>query len=415
MSSQTDQPADPGRTGSEVYLQHMMREIPDNIYFKDVQGRFLLINHAQARYFKLTDPAEALGKTDFDFFSDEHARQAREDEQAVMTSGVPLVGKEEKETWPDGRITWVSTTKQPLRDAEGNITGTFGISRDITAMKEAETRAARYARQLAENHEQIIKDLALAGELQTALLPGKYPVFPVGAEAEVSDLQFAHIHHPSGMVGGDFFSVLPVSPTKAGIFLCDGMGHGVRAAMLSAMISVIYNQRAHHSANPAACLSEIDHGIRAQLKAHPDILFATAVCLVVDSASGLIEYANAGHQTPWIIRRASGIVEPISRDPSLKNPALGLVEHARFRAGHGNLNPGDRLILCTDGLIEASNDADELFGELELEGALHTFAHQSPGEMLNSVMASARAFCQRQTFEDDVCMLCVERRDTRAT
>jgi len=84
-----------------------------------------------------------LGKTDFDLFTEEHAREAYEDEQAILRTGQPLVGKEEKETWPDGRITWVSTTKMPYRDSQGRIIGTFGSSRDITERKLAEEELRR--------------------------------------------------------------------------------------------------------------------------------------------------------------------------------------------------------------------------------------------------------------------------------
>ncbi len=116
----------------------LVRTIPDCIYFKDRQSRFVRINESMAKLFGLRDPAEAVGKTDFDVFSDEHARQAYLDEQRAMETGEPIIGLEEKETWPDGRVTWVSTTKIPLRDAEGKITGLVGISRDITANKTLE-------------------------------------------------------------------------------------------------------------------------------------------------------------------------------------------------------------------------------------------------------------------------------------
>jgi PAS domain S-box-containing protein len=116
----------------------LMDNVPDAIYFKDAESRFTLINQAQACRFGLSDPAQAVGKTDFHFFTEEHARPAYEDEQTIIRSGQPLVGKEEKETWPDGRVGWVSTTKMPLRDQEGRIVGTFGISRDITERKLAE-------------------------------------------------------------------------------------------------------------------------------------------------------------------------------------------------------------------------------------------------------------------------------------
>src|SRR5688572_23290396 len=105
-----------------------MDHVPDSIYFKDRQSRFIRINQAMVKRFSLADASEALGKTDFDFFGAEHAQVAFDDERRMMESGEAIVGKEEKEVWPDGRIIWVSTTKMPLRDTRGHIVGTFGVS-----------------------------------------------------------------------------------------------------------------------------------------------------------------------------------------------------------------------------------------------------------------------------------------------
>lgn len=121
-------------------LGSLLKAMPDHIYFKDRQSRFVRINDAMARRFGVRDPSELVGKTDFDVFSEEHARQAYDDEQRIMDTGQPLVGVEEKETWADGRITWVSTTKVPLRDKDGNIVGMVGVSRDITGHKCAEEK-----------------------------------------------------------------------------------------------------------------------------------------------------------------------------------------------------------------------------------------------------------------------------------
>ena len=124
-------------------LRTLLDSIPDRIYFKDRDSRFLMISRAVAKDFGLDDPGEGVGKKDADFFSEEHARLALEDEQAILRTGQAIIGKTEKETWNDGREGWVLTTKMPMRNADGEIVGTFGISKDITALKEAEAELAQ--------------------------------------------------------------------------------------------------------------------------------------------------------------------------------------------------------------------------------------------------------------------------------
>ena len=124
-------------------LRTLLDSIPDRIYFKDRDSRFLMISRALAKDFGLDDPGEAVGKKDADFFSEEHARLALEDEQAILETGQAIVGKTEKETWSDGRQGWVLTTKMPMRNSTGEIVGTFGISKDITALKKAEAELAQ--------------------------------------------------------------------------------------------------------------------------------------------------------------------------------------------------------------------------------------------------------------------------------
>ena len=113
-------------------LHTLMENTTDHIYFKDTESRFIRINRSLADRFGLKNPADAVHKTDFDFFTREHAQQAYQDEQNLIESGKPIEGIQEKETWPDEQDTWVSTTKVPIRDRDGRIKGTCGISRDIT-------------------------------------------------------------------------------------------------------------------------------------------------------------------------------------------------------------------------------------------------------------------------------------------
>jgi len=132
-------------------LDTLLNHSPDFIYFKDAQSRFIRVSRALAGYFGLDDPREVVGKTDVDFFDAQRAQQYRADEERIMRTGLPAINKEEEQPWPDGRVTWLSTTKVPLFDARGRVIGTFGISRDVTLQKRAaeEVRRARDAAEAA--------------------------------------------------------------------------------------------------------------------------------------------------------------------------------------------------------------------------------------------------------------------------
>lgn len=119
-------------------LSALMEHSADRIYFKDLESRFIKVSRAQAELLHLADPNDAVGKTDQDFFGPKHAHKARRDELEIIRRREPLIGMEEREEWPDGRVTWSSSTKMPLFNSAGECIGTFGISRDITQRKEAE-------------------------------------------------------------------------------------------------------------------------------------------------------------------------------------------------------------------------------------------------------------------------------------
>ncbi|MGO8765253.1 MAG: ATP-binding protein [Limisphaerales bacterium] len=142
-------------------LHSLMDKSDDIIYFKDCESRFICCSNAHAKIFNVQDAREVIGKCDSDFFTSEHAREALEDEQAIIRTGKAIVGKMEKETWPDGHVTWALTSKWPLRNGAGEIIGTFGISKDITAFKETEEK-------LNQTHKQLIDASRLAGMAEVA-------------------------------------------------------------------------------------------------------------------------------------------------------------------------------------------------------------------------------------------------------
>jgi len=127
-------------------LAHLMATSPDHIYFKDLKGRFIRVNPAKANRHGLSHPDEAIGRTDFDFLEKDHATRSAAEEQRLLTTGRPLLDREEYFAWPDGQISWMSTSRVARRDRDGRIIGLIGISRDITERKLAEEKM-RYSEQ----------------------------------------------------------------------------------------------------------------------------------------------------------------------------------------------------------------------------------------------------------------------------
>jgi PAS domain S-box-containing protein len=151
-------------------LRTLMENSPDHIYFKDAQSRFIKSSDAQARQFGVGSAEGLVGKTDFDFFSEERARCAFEDEQEIIRTGQPIIGKMERETWKHGRgESWVLTTKMPLRNKAREIIGTFGISKDITALKQTEAELS-YERDLLRTLLDSSPDTIFFKDLQSRLV-----------------------------------------------------------------------------------------------------------------------------------------------------------------------------------------------------------------------------------------------------
>ena len=147
---------EPRRELELACMSNLLSTAQERVYFKDLLSRFLLVSAGWiAAYAPGRTAAELIGKTDFDVFSDQHASAAFADEQQVIRTGEPIVGKVERETYSGQADAWVSTTKMPLRDSGGRIIGTFGISRDVTAQTRAENALARQALVLSTQNERL--------------------------------------------------------------------------------------------------------------------------------------------------------------------------------------------------------------------------------------------------------------------
>jgi sigma-B regulation protein RsbU (phosphoserine phosphatase) len=389
-------------------LKTLMDNLPDHIYFKDRESRFIAVNRAMTTLFGLEDPAEVLGKTDADLFAPEHAQAALRDEQEILHTGQPLVNMEEKETWPDGHETWVSTTKLPLRDPNGHIIGTFGLSRDITEKKRAEGKLAALARELREKNEALEQDLEMARELQQAMLPHRYPRFSHDASKEESAVRFYHFYQPSTSVSGDFFEVLKLSDTSVGVFICDVMGHGVRAALVASTVSALVGRLRDYLADPGEFLSRLNRALRSTLEYSEVPLFASAFYLLADLEKGELRYANAGHPNPLRVHCASDRAETYPLNGSKHGPALGLFEDAVYPNSQCELSPHDTLLLFTDGLFEVEGPGGDIYDYRRLLEAVNRRRELPAFELCHEIIEEVRRFSAGRRFSDDVCLVAME-------
>jgi sigma-B regulation protein RsbU (phosphoserine phosphatase) len=507
-------------------LSVLMDNIPDRIYFKDLDSRIVRNNVAHARSLGMNSPEECVGKSDSDFFSREHAERAMRDEQEIMHTGKPIIAKIERLTMRDGRQMWASATKMPWRDAAGRIIGTFGLTRDVTATKEAEEKLTQERNLLrtiidqlpsriyvkdaesrfvlnnkahldmlgskkqaevtgkttrdffpGERGEQALADdqkvfqgspivsqeksdfgaggsthwslvtkiplydlhgtllglvgishditerkhaeeelqrrttemetdLRMARQVQEAFLARPYPIFPRGVPRGQSALRFAHRYIPATTLGGDFFNILQISDHKCGVLVCDVMGHGVRAGLLTGLIRGVVEEMGPRSADPAHVIAEINLSLMPIVEQTGQPVFATVFFGVIDLTARSFCYANAGHPPPLVLHAETGQIARLA--PADPEPAAGLLADFKYSRHECSFLPGDLFVGYTDGLLEASDSSGQMFGEERLQRTLVQCRGVSGSEMSDRLLRDVQTYSGRMVFEDDVCLVAIE-------
>jgi phosphoserine phosphatase RsbU/P len=274
-----------------------------------------------------------------------------------------------------------------------------------------EERLAESTAQLRRHNTQLEADLTMAREVQQALLPQGYPVFPGGAVPGRSRLGFCHRWLPSHKVAGDFFSVFPVSETAAGVFQCDVMGHGVRAALITALLRGLLREQQALAGDPGAFLAALNRQLQALLARVGDLVFVTAVYVVADWRSGELRLANAGHPMPLHLERAAKRVT-ICTMPDGPGPALGLMPEFNYDTVCRPLVPGDAMLLYTDGIYEVVDAGGEDFGQTRLREAVAARLAQETAPLLDGLLADVEAWRPPgpEGLPDDVCLVAVDLR-----
>jgi len=244
--------------------------------------------------------------------------------------------------------------------------------------------------------ERIGAELSLATQIQASMLPHIFPAFPDRSEFDI----FASMD-PAKEVGGDFYDYFLIDDDHLCMVIADVSGKGVPAALFMMASKIILQSVAMMGLSPAGILQRTNEAICSNNEAQ---MFVTVWLGILELSTGKLTAANAGHEFP-AIRKPNGEFELFKDKHGF---VIGGMEGVRYREYELQLEPGSKLFVYTDGVAEATNKDNELFGTERMIDALNTDPQAAPQEILKNVRASVDGFVKEAEQFDDLTMLCVE-------
>jgi phosphoserine phosphatase RsbU/P len=400
---------------AEQKYRSIFENATEGIFQTTPDGQYLSANPALARMYGYDSPGELLAAmTDI-------SRQlyVRPDRRAIFTLAMRREGRiadfESEIYRRDGSIIWISENARAVHDeVTGELLYYEGMVQDITrrkfaeeARKQAEENLVRYAEELRMKNAQFEADLEMARDIQQVFLTQKYPSFPRALPPEKSWLRFCHWYQPAEQVGGDFFCVLPLSETAAGVFICDVLGHGLQAALVTAIVRGLLEELTAIAMDPGRLLSEINASLIAIFRQTETPMLVSAFYLVVHTTDGKLCYSNAGHPQPFHVHRERRLAERLRFDTP-QGPVLGIFPEAGYQNSYATAYANDLVVLFTDGLFEVETAEDEYFGTDRLLAAFRKRMNLPAAQMFGEIVSEIQGACVSGHFTDDLCLLGVE-------
>jgi serine phosphatase RsbU (regulator of sigma subunit) len=274
----------------------------------------------------------------------------------------------------------------------------------LTNIREIEERD----REIRRKNEQMETDLRMATELQQALMPSTYPTFPADAAEGTTRLRFCHRYLPATLMGGDFFHIARLTDDTAAICICDVMGHGVRAALITAMMRAMIETHAAEAVDPGRLLTQLNREFTGILKQTGTLVFVTVLYCVINITAGTARFARAGHPPPLHARQGSGEVQTVAIGRDSVGPAAGIIPNAQFKTTEAKLAPGDFLLLYTDGIIEVEARDGRQFGIEGLRESVRSNLNESIESLLDNIVSDVYKFGDSTVLTDDACLVAAE-------
>lgn len=386
-------------------LGTLIEILPCRIFVKNQDGQLQLANEAYRRAISSNPDDPVIGRTLSELLPPERRELATLDDQAVLTQGTEIINREQCDTTSGNPDRWVLLSKVPLRDAFGDIRGIVGMAADITAQKEAEARANRARLMLEEQNRQMEAELVVARDLQRELMQAELRRANDLLGRQPGGFRPLSLYYlPSERLAGDFVHTQALSASRVGILVCDVMGHGVRAALVTALVRGLLGDVRLQELPPGEILTQLNSRLCVLLDQPVMPRFVTALYATVDLEAGTFALANAGH--PWpLLQHVDGDVETVRDD--LCDPALGLVSDATYATSLHRIERGDRLLLFTDGWMEQTNADGEEFGRDRMAAQLKD-APADPTKALHYLADALQRHSASTHHEDDLCAVLLQ-------
>jgi sigma-B regulation protein RsbU (phosphoserine phosphatase) len=246
---------------------------------------------------------------------------------------------------------------------------------------------------LVQAQAQLTAELDVARALQLAILPATFPP-RAGCDGAARMI-------PATTMGGDFYDFIELPGAEVGLVVADVSGKGVPAGFFMAVARTNLRDLAAEHATPGACLAQVNELLCAQ---NPLDLFVTVFYCMLDPVTGVLRYANGGHNPPYL-RRADGSVEALCGAGGL---VLGVMPRVEYPEHAVQLRPGDRLVLFTDGVTEAFNPANEPYGEKRLQAEICGHGDCTAAALIEHICHSVTAFADGAPQSDDITLIVLD-------
>jgi PAS domain S-box-containing protein len=391
------------------YFEALVLNSPVAIAIMDLDEKVVSWNPAAERLFGYSQD-EAVGRSIDDLLAGTQKMHAEVLKYTRQVSGNRRVDTVTRRSRKDGTLVDVELLAVPVSVGEDQV-GTYAMYHDISELKRAEEevrqlnkdlerRVAERTEQLksamakqqevAQQRERIEQELRVARLIQHTLLPKSLP--------QLEGHQMAVYYQPAREVGGDFYDFLRLPDGRLGLIVGDVSGKGVPAAIVMAITRTML-RAAYHLGSPGEILKQVNDNLFPDI---PPNMFVTCLAALLDSRTGRLQYANAGHDLPYV-RHSAGVSELRAT-----GMPLGLMPDMSYEEKEITLQPGESILLYSDGLVEAHSPQREMFGFPRMQR--YVGAHPEGAALIDSLLAELEHFTGEEwEQEDDITLLTLQR------